>query len=95
MAASQPTGRWVAPAALVVSAIAIGLAIWALVRPSGEPAASPGEPAANGQQSEDAKAGVCVAFDRVRKAVSSIYSDIGVNRLIPRPQLSRGTSGLF
>jgi hypothetical protein len=55
--------RWVGPAALVIAVVAIGLAIWALVR-------TPGEPAVNAQQSGDAKARVCVAFDTVRKAVS-------------------------
>ena len=43
--------------------IAIGIAIWALLR-------TPGEAAVNSQQSDDAKARVCVAFDMVRKAVS-------------------------
>jgi hypothetical protein len=67
MTSSQPASptpsRWVAPAALLIAAIAIGVAIWALVR-------TPGEAAVNAQQSDDAKARVCVAFDMVRKAVS-------------------------
>ena len=67
MTSSQPASptpsRWVAPAALLIAEIAIGVAIWALVR-------TPGEAAVNAQQSDDAKARVCVAFDMVRKAVS-------------------------
>lgn len=55
--------RWVAPAALVIAVIAVGVAIWTLVR-------APGEPAVTAQQSDDAKARVCAAFDSVRKAVS-------------------------
>lgn len=67
----QPTrSRWVAPAALVIAVIAIGVAIWALVRSPDEPAPSPGEPAVNAQQSDDAKGRVCAAFDIVRRAVS-------------------------
>ena len=67
MTSSQPASptpsRWVAPAALLIAEIAIGVAIWALVR-------TPGEAAVSAQQSDDAKARVCVAFDMVRKAVS-------------------------
>jgi hypothetical protein len=74
MTSSQPApptqSRWVAPAALVIAVIAIGVAIWALVRSPGEPARSSGEPAVNAQQSGDAKGRVCAAFDMVRKAVS-------------------------
>lgn len=68
---AQPTrSRWVAPAALVIAVIAIGVAIWALVRSPDEPAPSPGDPAVNAQQSDDAKGRVCAAFDIVRRAVS-------------------------
>jgi hypothetical protein len=72
---SQPAmrtpSRWVAPAALAIAVIAIGLAIWPLVR-------TPGEPAVNARQPEDAKARVCVAFDTVRKAVSvQTNADLG------------------
>ncbi len=75
MTSSQPASptpsRWVAPAALLIAAIAIGVAIWALVR-------TPGEAAVNAQQSDDAKASVCVAFDMVRKAVSvQTNADLG------------------
>jgi hypothetical protein len=75
----QPTrSRWVAPAALVIAVIAVGIAIWAVVRSPGEPARSPGEPAVNAQQSGDAKGRVCAAFDMVRNAVSiQTNSDLG------------------
>jgi hypothetical protein len=69
--ASPPPSRWVAPAALVIAVIAIGVGIWAIARPPGGPSGPPGEPAVNAQQSDDAKAGVCAAFDMVRKAVST------------------------
>ena len=68
--ASPTLSRWVAPAALVLAVIAIGVAIWALVRSPSEPARSPGELAVNAQQPDDAKVGVCAAFDIVRRAVS-------------------------
>ena len=83
MMSSQPASptpsRWVAPAALVIAAIAIGLAIWALVRTPGEAAVNAQQaPAVNALQSDDAKARVCVAFDMVRKAVSvQTNADLG------------------
>jgi hypothetical protein len=82
MTSSQPATRtlssWVAPAALVIAVIAIAVAIWALVRSPAEPAANLGEPAVNAQQSDDAKARVCAAFDTVRKAVSrQTNADLG------------------
>jgi hypothetical protein len=87
MTSSQPAmrtqSRWVAPAALVIAVIAIGVAIWALVRSPGEPAvnAQP-SPAANALPSDDAKAGVCVAFDTVRRAVSvQTNADLGPDRV--------------
>ena len=76
--AMRPPSAWVAPAALTIAMIAIGLAIWALVRTPGEPADNAQQPADNAQQSDDAKAGVCVAFDTVRKAVSmQTNADLG------------------
>jgi len=71
MTTSEPgsVARWVAPAALVIAVIAIGVAIWAVVQSPGEPATKPGEPAANAEQPGDAKAHVCAAFDMVRKSV--------------------------
>jgi hypothetical protein len=70
--ASPTRSHWVAPAALVIAVIAIGVAIWALVRSPGEPAdAAQQSPADNAQLSpDDAKARACVAFDTVRRAVS-------------------------
>lgn len=65
--------RWVAPAALVIAMIAVGLAAWALVQ-------SPAEPAVDAQQSEAAKARVCDAFDIVLKAVSmQTNADLGAD----------------
>ena len=82
MTSSQPAtrtpSRWVAPAALAIAVIAIGVAIWALMRTPGEPADNAGEPAVNAEQSDDPKAHVCVAFDTVRKAVSlQTNADLG------------------
>jgi hypothetical protein len=69
--AMQTPTRWVAPAALAIAVIAIGIAIWAPVRPTGEPAI-------NTQPSDDAKAHVCAAVDTVRKAVSmQTNADLG------------------
>ena len=75
MRSSQPEirtlSRWAAPSALVIALIAIGLAIWALVRPADDAAV-------DAPQSDDAKARVCVAFDTVRKAVSlQTNADVG------------------
>jgi hypothetical protein len=74
MSSSHPAtptlSRWVAPAALVIAVLAIGVAIWALVRSQGEPATNAGEPAPTTQQSDDPKGRACVAFDMVRRAVS-------------------------
>ena len=51
--------------------IAVGLAVWALLREPDESASVAGQtPAANGQQSGDAKAGICRAVDTVRNALS-------------------------
>ena len=83
MTSSQPASptpsRWVAPAALLIAVIAIGVAIWALVRTPGEAAVNAQQaPAGNAQGSDDAKARVCVAFDTVRKAVSlQTNADLG------------------
>jgi hypothetical protein len=83
MTSSQPASptpsRWVAPAALLIAVIAIGVAIWALVRTPGEAVVNAQQaPAGNAQGSDDAKARVCVAFDTVRKAVSlQTNADLG------------------
>ena len=60
MTSSQPASptlsRWVAPAALVIAVIAIGIAIWALMRTPDEPAVNAQQsPAVNAQQSDDSK----------------------------------------
>ena len=69
----QTPTRWVAPAALAVAVIAIGLAAWGLVRPVGEPAI-------DAQPSDAAKADVCAAVDTVRKAVSMrTNADLGLD----------------
>ena len=80
MTSSQPASptpqRWISPAALLIAVIAIGIAIWALVRTPGEAAVNAQHPAE--ARSDDAKARVCVAFDMVRKAVSlQTNTDLG------------------
>jgi hypothetical protein len=73
--------RWIEPAALLIAVCAAGIAIGALVRSPGEPAVNvQAPPAANAQQSADAEARVCAAFDTVRTAVSlRTRSDRGSN----------------
>jgi hypothetical protein len=63
----------------VIAVIAVGVATWALVRSPGEAAVNAQQsPAVIAQQSDDAKARVCVAFDTVRKAVSvQTNADLG------------------
>lgn len=60
----------VAPIALVIAVCAIGIALWALLRPPAEPTATSGTPAVSTEQADDAKKRICVAIDTVRKAVS-------------------------
>jgi hypothetical protein len=68
---TQP--RWVAPAALVIALIAMGVAAWALMQ-------SPTQPAVDAQQSDAAKGRVCAAFDIVRQAVSmQTNADMGTD----------------
>lgn len=66
------TARWAVPAALVIALVAAGLSTWALLRPPS--ASAPSAPEApesfTAQQTDDAKARVCAAFDTVRNAVS-------------------------
>jgi hypothetical protein len=75
---SDTKPSWVAPAALAIAVIAVGLAVWALVRsPSSGSAGS-----ATAQQSTDAKTQVCGAFDLVRNAVSlQTKADLGTDRV--------------
>ena len=77
--ASRTRSHWVAPAALVIAVIAIGVAIWTLVRSPGEPENARQSPADNARLSpDDAKARACVAFDTVRRAVSTqTNTDLG------------------
>ena len=89
--ASQTAGvvsRWLAPVALLVAVVAVGLAVWALETASFEhgpavanPAASePAGPAGSEQAVGDPKAKVCAAFDTVSKAVSSqTNTDLGAD----------------
>lgn len=73
-APTQP--RWIAPAALAVAVIAVGLAVWSLVQ---QPAATEqASPEATTQPSAESKATVCAAFDTVRTAVSAqTNADLG------------------
>ena len=71
--ALQPPGgpRWLAPAALLVAVIAVGLSIWALV-------SAPSSDSAGGKLAGDPKMRVCTAFDTVSKAVSGqTHNDLG------------------
>lgn len=83
MTSSEPATRtplwWAAPAALAIALIAVGLAIWALMRPSSESAANAQQAAeASAQQPGDAKTRLCTAFDIVRNAVSiQTNADLG------------------
>ena len=67
----RTTPSWIAPVALLIAVIAVGLAVWSLMRAPEESAPSAaGSPAAGAAQSGDAKAGICTAVDTVRNAVS-------------------------
>lgn len=65
--------RWIAPVALLVAVVAVGLAVWALTASSDDnPAVA--DPASAEQtdpdQAGDPKTRVCTAFDTVSRAVS-------------------------
>ena len=66
---SRPTPRWLAPLALLLSALALALAVWSLVKASdatGE--ALPGDP----------KLRVCGAFETVARGVAlQTHNDLG------------------
>jgi hypothetical protein len=67
----RSTPSWTAPVALFIAVIAVGLAVWSLLRAPEEAAHSTeGSPAAGAPQSGDAKSGICAAVDTVRNAVS-------------------------
>jgi hypothetical protein len=68
--------RWIAPIALLIAAIATGLAAWALLRPP----ANTAHPTA--AQSADAKARACNAFKTVATAVSlQTHADLGTDQV--------------
>lgn len=71
----QGLSRWMAPVALVVAIIAVAIAIWALVeRPSAD------VQVATTEQTADAKARACSAFDTVRAAVSlQTHAELGTD----------------
>ena len=68
----RSTPTWTAPVALAIAVIAVGLAVWALLRAPDESSSVAGPtPAGNGQQAGKAgKAGICAAVDTVRNAVT-------------------------
>jgi hypothetical protein len=77
--ASRTTSRWVAPTALVIAVIALGVAIWTRVGSSSEPDSVQQYFGDNARLSTDeAKTRACVAFDTVRAAVSmQTNADLG------------------
>ena len=69
--ATPAPSRWPVSAALVIALIAVGLAIWALLRPAAEPAESAQQPEEfTTEQSGQAKVQACTAFNNVREAVA-------------------------
>ncbi len=78
MQSAQP--RWIAPVALLVAVVAVGLAAWALLsKPSATPA---GAAAANSEG--DPKSSVCDTFNVVTSAVAlQTHNDLGSD---PIPQ---------
>jgi hypothetical protein len=73
-APSPSPARWVAPTALVLAVIAIGVAIggalWTAKRTPVQPAVTAHQAEGTAEQPDAAKARACAAFDMVRKAVS-------------------------
>jgi len=69
--------RWIAPIALLIAAIAVALAAWALLRPPANAAHAP-----TAAQSADAKARACSAFKTVATAVSrQTHADLGPDQV--------------
>lgn len=67
----RTTPSWIAPVALLIAVISVGMAAWSLLRTPEESAHSAaGSPTAGAAQSGDVKAGICTAVDTVRNAVS-------------------------
>lgn len=63
--------RSLAPLALLVAVVAVGVAVWALVTASSNDVPTVANPAAASVQAGDSKVRVCTAFDTVSRAVSS------------------------
>lgn len=75
---SDTTPGWLAPAALVIAVVAVALAAWGLVRSPSSAEVS----AVSDEQSAEAKAQVCEAFEMVRNAVSlQTNADLGTDRV--------------
>jgi hypothetical protein len=69
-----PTPRWLAPAALLVAVVAVGLAIWALMSASSNAATA----TAGGKKDADPKKTVCTAFGTVSRAIPlQTHNDLG------------------
>ena len=69
----QVQSRWIAPIALALAVISIGIAIWALVQGN-----QSNTPAPTSQQTADAKGRACTAYNAVRAAVSTqTHTDLG------------------
>lgn len=70
-----PQLRWLAPAALLVAVVAVGLAVWALVSAPSKASSSTAGPGAEGG---DPKSRVCAAFGTVSTAVQlQTHNDLG------------------
>ena len=71
----QVQPRWVAPIALALALIAVGIAVWALLTPPTFGSSKP-----TGQQTTDAKTRACTAYSTVRKAVAlQTHTDRGAD----------------
>jgi hypothetical protein len=69
----QVQSRWIAPIALALAVISIGIAIWALVQ-----AHQPNSAAPTSEQTADAKSRACTAYSTVRTSVSQeTHVDLG------------------
>jgi hypothetical protein len=80
-ALSEPTTlpRLIAPLALVIAVIAVGVAVWALQTAKSTPPSS-STPAPTSQETADAKARACGAFNTVSTAVSlQTHADPGTD----------------
>ena len=71
VAPSRPQ-RWPTFASLVIALLAIGLAIgsWLRLLPGTKPSPTPPAPSYTSQQTADAKAAVCAAFEKIEHAVT-------------------------